>query len=118
MLVNVGEGVTVQGGVGGISENGSDGAASVGIAGNIGTNDGVILPYALTDAMVGEIATQPFTGDEVTPDLVVHDEARDWTLVRGTDYVLTWADNIKPGTASVNVTGKGNYLGEVVQRDR
>ncbi len=105
VVVNIGEGVIVQGGGDGVP----------GIIGEIGTNSGVILPYDLTEVMVGEIAAQPFTGDAVTPALEIYDAAHDVTLVEGTDYLLAWVDNIWPGIATVTVTGKGNYIGEVTR---
>ena len=103
VVVNVGERVIVR--------SGGDGVP--GVVGEVGTNNGVILPYELTDAMVGEIAVQPFTGEEVTPELAVYDEAHDWTLVEGSDFVVTWKDNVRPGVATVVITGKGNYIGKV-----
>ena len=115
VLINVGAGVTVRGGGGGRSVEGPDGASSMGVIGEIGTNDGVILPYALTDAMVDEIDVQAFTGAAVTPEPVVYDETLGKELEEGTDYVLSWTDNVRPGTASVTVTGTGDYLGEVTR---
>ena len=106
VVVNIGEGVIVQ--------SGGDGVP--GIIGEIGTNSGVVLPYDLTEAMVGDIAAQPFTGDAVTPVLEIYDSAHDVTLVEGTDYLLAWADNIWPGIAAVTVRGKGNYIGEVTRK--
>lgn len=35
------------------------------------------------------------------------------TLTPGTDYTVSYFNNIKPGTATVTVTGKGNYFGEL-----
>ena len=35
-------------------------------------------------------------------------------LVKGTDYTVEYRDNINAGTASVIVTGKGNYTGFVI----
>ena len=34
------------------------------------------------------------------------------TLTAGTDYTVAYADNTDAGTATVTVTGKGNYVGE------
>ena len=44
-------------------------------------------------------------------------------LVKGTDYAVTYANNTAAGTATVTITGKGNYIGEtevtfeIVQKD-
>ena len=34
-------------------------------------------------------------------------------LKNGTDYTVTYSNNIDAGTATVSVTGKGNYTGTV-----
>nr|MCR4842718.1 leucine-rich repeat domain-containing protein [Eubacterium sp.] len=34
-----------------------------------------------------------------------------YELVKGTDYTVAYADNTDPGTATVTLTGKGNYTG-------
>ena len=33
------------------------------------------------------------------------------TLVAGTDYTVTYKNNVKVGTATVVITGKGNFTG-------
>ena len=33
-------------------------------------------------------------------------------LVEGTDYTVTYADNTNAGTATVTITGTGNYAGD------
>ena len=35
------------------------------------------------------------------------------TLVKDTDYTLSWSNNSSAGTGTVTVTGKGNYAGSV-----
>ena len=37
-------------------------------------------------------------------------------LVPGTDYSVTYSDNVHAGTASVKVSGKGNYKGTVTKK--
>ncbi|MCI8404320.1 MAG: hypothetical protein HFE49_05405 [Clostridia bacterium] len=51
-----------------------------------------------------------YTGTEIKPDVSV--ESNGSTLVKGTDYELTYENNINVGTATVKVTFKGNYEGE------
>ncbi len=51
-----------------------------------------------------------YTGKEITPDIVLYDD--DIQLVKGTDYDLTYENNINVGTATIIVTFKGNYSGE------
>jgi hypothetical protein len=51
-----------------------------------------------------------YTGAEITPDVSVRSGGA--ALVKGTDYELTYENNINVGTATVTVTFKGNYTGE------
>ncbi len=48
-------------------------------------------------------------GVERRPNVHINDGAR--TLTLGTDYTVVYKDNINPGTATVEVTAKGNYTG-------
>lgn len=50
-----------------------------------------------------------YTGKAFEPDVIVKDG--ETTLVKDTDYTLSYANNINAGTATVTVTGKGNYTG-------
>ena len=50
------------------------------------------------------------TGQAVLVRKKVGDNENDWiTLTPGTDYTLSYRDNINAGTATVTATGKGNY---------
>ncbi len=55
------------------------------------------------------IPDQTYTGSEIEPDVTIKDG--DTTLVAGTDYTVTYSNNINVGTATVTVTGMGNYSG-------
>ena len=48
-----------------------------------------------------------YDGAEKKPAVTVKDG--DAVLVEGTDYTLTYANNVNAGTATVTATGKGNY---------
>ena len=48
-----------------------------------------------------------YTGEELCPIVVVEG------LTKGTDYIVSYRNNIEPGTASFLVNGKGNYTGVV-----
>lgn len=54
-----------------------------------------------------------YDGSAKTPGVKVSDGSK--KLVRGTDYTLTYSDNVQVGTASVTVTGKGNYTGKITR---
>ena len=50
-----------------------------------------------------------YDGSAKTPDVTVILEGK--TLIKGTDYEITYENNTGTGTATVIVTGKGNYQG-------
>jgi uncharacterized repeat protein (TIGR02543 family) len=58
---------------------------------------------------VASIPTQVYTGSAIEPAVTVTDGVNILTL--GTDYEVTYRDNINAGTATVTITGKGDYLG-------
>lgn len=70
-----------------------------------------ITPKSIEDASVtvAKIANQRYTGAALTPSVEVLDGGR--TLVQGVDYELRYADNTGVGSASVTVSGIGNYTG-------
>ena len=68
-----------------------------------------IVPASLSSASVTGLSTQIYTGKFLTPKPTVTLAGK--TLREGTDYTLTYKNNLEPGTATVTVTGKGNYAG-------
>ena len=62
-----------------------------------------------TDITIASIADLVYTGLGQTPSPEVKDGTT--VLVKDTDYALSYVDNINVGTATVTVTGKGNYSG-------
>lgn len=62
-----------------------------------------------SDVVIEEIAGQQYTGSAITPEVVVKENAT--ILQEGEDYELTYVNNISVGTATVNVKGRGNYVG-------
>lgn len=57
------------------------------------------------------VSKQEYTGAAVMPDPVVI--VNGTVLRNGTDYTLTFANNVNMGTATVTVTGIGNYEGTI-----
>lgn len=55
-----------------------------------------------------------YSGNENKPTVTVKDGKK--VLKRGTDYSVSYANNINVGTATVKVTGKGNYTGSVTKQ--
>ncbi|GAB6393780.1 MAG: Ig-like domain-containing protein [Bacteroidales bacterium] len=68
-----------------------------------------IRPKPVAGGWIGNIPAQTYTGDSLTPAVTVTDGTA--TLVAGTDYTISYADNLNAGTATVTITGKGNYGG-------
>jgi hypothetical protein len=60
--------------------------------------------------MIGDIADQTYSGAAITPVLTVTDGEK--TLTLDTDYTVEYTNNTNVGTATVTITGKGNYTGE------
>jgi len=95
------------------ADNTNAGQASVTVTGTgnytgIATTQFAITPRAVT-LTIDPIGDQTTTGQPLTPPLVAHDGST--VLTPGTDYTATYGSNVGPGTATVTVTGVGNYAG-------
>ena len=51
-----------------------------------------------------------YTGKGVKPSYKVYYKSK--VLKEGTDYKASYSNNVEPGTATVTVTGMGNYVGK------
>lgn len=60
---------------------------------------------------VARIENQKYTGSAVTPAVKVTVGGK--TLTQGTDYIVSYANNIEMGEATVTITGIGSYKGTV-----
>ena len=75
----------------------------------------------LSDANWTEMSAQSYTGSEIRPAILV--KKGNTNLRQGTDYNVTFANNVYPGTAMVVIAGRGRYVGgiatgfEIVERD-
>lgn len=54
-----------------------------------------------------------YTGNEIKPTVIVKDGST--TLNEGTNYSLTYENNINAGIATVTITGKGKYTGNITK---
>lgn len=84
-----------------------------GIRGYTGTRR---VPFTITSAdisgaNVAAIPSQTYTGSAITPTLTVQFNSK--TLVQGTDYDVRFSNNVQPGTATVVISGKGNFTGSL-----
>ena len=55
------------------------------------------------------IGNQTYTGSPITPTVTVNKAGTTTALNPGTDYDVAYSDYVNVGTATVTVTGKGNY---------
>lgn len=62
------------------------------------------------DISTSSIANQNYTGAALEPAVTVTNGST--TLTAGTDYSVAYSANTNVGTASVTITGTGNYTGE------
>ena len=71
-----------------------------------------IMPKNINSTDVGlvTIGNQRYTGKQVKPTVTLRYGTE--TLVENKDFIVTYKDNIEPGTATVLITGIGNYTGE------
>ncbi|MFZ9189028.1 MAG: MBG domain-containing protein, partial [Algoriphagus sp.] len=66
-----------------------------------------------TGISIDAVANQTYTGAALTPALVVKDG--NTTLTATTDYTVAYTNNTNVGTATVTITGVGNYSGTKTQ---
>ena len=68
-----------------------------------------ISPVAASQLAIAEVTGKVYTGSAIKPTPAV--TFGTIVLTRGTDYTLSYANNVNAGTATITVTGKGNYTG-------
>ncbi len=72
-----------------------------------------ILPREISKAKIKVPAKCELTGAAAEPEIRITYGGN--TLVEGTDYELSYSDNTAVGTASVVITGKGNFTDTVTE---
>ena len=73
-----------------------------------------ILGKPIKGATVSDLKTVAYTGKAITPAVTVKLDGK--TLKKGTDYTVTYKNNTKVGTATVTITGKGDYSGTITKK--
>ena len=68
-----------------------------------------VAPKNVTGAMIGVIDSKEYNGGAIQPTPEVKDG--ETTLAPGGDFKFSYSDNTKAGTATVTITGIGNYTG-------
>ena len=97
------------------SNNTNAGTATVTITGKGGytgstTKSFTINPKSISSATVTlSPISYTYDGTEKKPSVTVKDGTK--TLTSGTDYSVSYSNNVDVGTATVTVTGKNNYTG-------
>ena len=67
-------------------------------------------PIDIANTTIDAIAQQTYTGSAITPEPVVKYGSQ--TLTKGTDYAVSYENNVNEGTATCWVEGKGKYAGK------
>ena len=67
----------------------------------------------LSKAVVTSLASETYNGSPLTPLPEV--KMNGWVLKQGTDYTVNYKNNINAGTATVVITGTGNYEGVITE---
>ena len=101
-------------------ENNVDvGTASIIIAGRNNYQGQIIKNFEITtnqmaDNMISDIPNYVYTGEEIKPKITVTDGSKE--LIEGTYYTKpVYNNNKNAGTASVTITGIGNYSGSTTK---
>lgn len=65
---------------------------------------------SISSVKVDSVKNQAYTGKKIEPKVIVKNGGK--TLTKGTDYTVSYKNNVKPGKATITITGKGNYTGK------
>ena len=75
-------------------------------------------PYDISHYGIDEIKTKIYSGKPIKPSVRLYSEIIDMEnnyvrsyLIEGTDYTVSYKNNTKIGTATVTISGKGDYTG-------
>ncbi|GAB6395075.1 MAG: Ig-like domain-containing protein [Bacteroidales bacterium] len=96
------------------SNNTNAGTAMITVTG-VGYYSGTVYKYftinpkPVSGSWIQNIPNQNYTGVSIQPAVTVMDGSR--TLTPSTDYIVTYSNNVNAGTATIIITGIGNYTG-------
>ena len=68
-----------------------------------------IVGRSISNATISAIGTQDYTGEAITPSFTVTLDGTE--LTAGTDYTISYSNNVNAGTATITVRGFRNYTG-------
>lgn len=78
-----------------------------------------LVPFTISKANIAEVATVAdiadvtYSGKLKIPSVKVQQSGT--TLTKNTDYTVSYSNNRNAGTATVKITGKGNYSGTITK---
>ena len=80
-----------------------------------GTTSAIMYNWTISPKSVGTLtisgvnASYNYTGSEIKPTVTISG------LTSGTDYTVAYENNVNVGTATITITGKGNYTGTITK---
>ena len=101
------------------SNNTNAGTAKATIKGKGNYSGTITKEFTITPADISQLTASlsadifRYNGAEQKPSVTV--KSRDKMLVPDTDFTVSYSDNIDVGTATVNITGQGNYTGSMTR---
>ena len=101
------------------SNNVNAGTASAVITGKGNYSGTITKEFTITPADISQLTASlsadifRYNGAEQKPSVTV--KSGDKTLVPDTDFTVSYSDNIDVGTATVTITGQGNYTGSMTR---
>ena len=72
-----------------------------------------ITSKSINGASISNVANQTYTTGEIKPSITVTLDGK--TLTNGSDYSLSYKNNINVGNATITIQGIGNYTGSVTK---
>ena len=72
-----------------------------------------IVPKDISLVTVLDIDNQKYTGEKLEPAFDITDGSA--KLVKDKDYTINYKNNTEIGTATIEITGKGNYTGNITK---
>lgn len=79
--------------------------------GNVAKQYSIVAENSAAFDVSAITSQETYTGLPIEPEVTVWKANHGSKLVLGTDYLVTYSDNVNAGTATVTVTGQGNYGG-------
>lgn len=71
-----------------------------------------ITPRSLNEVSISQPPNVVYSGTALEPPITVADSG---AVITADDYIVTYSNNTSPGTATVTISGQGNYLGTVTR---